>query len=66
MSGFNPALAAETMARLRRLGPARDRTVDRETRTITITDDEAVALVAAIDTLTGDLIAGAINNKETA
>lgn len=35
--------------RLRRLGHARDRAVDTEVRTITLTDDEAVLLVAHCD-----------------
>lgn len=44
-------LAVDALARLARFGHARDRATDRELRTITLTDDEALAVLALIDTI---------------
>lgn len=43
---------AVVIDRLTRYGTARNRAVDREPRTITITDDEAVALLDALHGVT--------------
>lgn len=40
----------EAVARLRRYAYARDRAIDTEPRTIEITDDEAAAILAKLDT----------------
>ena len=44
-------LARHALYTLRRLGHARNRKVDREVRQVTITDDEALALIMYIDAL---------------
>jgi len=41
--------ATDVIARLAAYGHARDRATEREPRTITITDDEALALLALLD-----------------
>lgn len=46
---------ADVMARLASYGLARDRTTDREPRTITITDDEAMAILLMFDIATGNI-----------
>lgn len=48
---WHPDLAMDALARLRRYAFARDRTIDREPRTITLSDDEAAALVQYVTAL---------------
>ena len=40
---------SDAIDKLRRYGPMRDRSVEREPRTVTITDDEAVAVLEALE-----------------
>jgi hypothetical protein len=42
---------ANAIATLKRYGPARDRRVDHEVRQVTITDDQALAVLQALSTL---------------
>lgn len=42
---------ADAIDKLRRYGPVRDRRYEHEPRTVTVTDDEAVAILGALSTL---------------
>lgn len=46
----------DVVMRLHRYGNARDRAIDREPRTITITDDEAVLLIVALGAVSHPLL----------
>jgi hypothetical protein len=45
--------AAQAMLKLARYADARDRAIDREPRTITLTDDEARGIIALVEHLQG-------------